>query len=511
MYVSALLGAVGIILLARYAERAASLTVRPPALLGVLLTACGTAYAAALRISPARHAVRLRHIAAGAAAAWLAYVASGVARRLGLPPDADGFRVFWAPCVEELAKALMLAVVWTFGDDRRDRREIVAAAVGVGAGFALRENFTYFGEALGASGIYLEWIVLRALPPVLAHAAFAMISGGAVAQRVLHARALGEASPRFSVLGLVVAVLAHVTFNFVALVITRAAGTYAVEVTALWSAVAIVVAWLLQRRVVALAALDETAVASLVPPIEHPARVVAGVLAIVTVCWLVPSGATRYFAAVLTPVTTGLALAFAVSWRLRVPRVMTAVLLGVLLRPIVHAPELMLTSLSRLIHAHRSLRLPVGLLANVVWLAPIAATTYAVTRTRGRRAALVLALGITAGLVGASLGGALVNSPLRRPGRAAMEATLPLVPFALALGALAGRVAYRSLARLGLACIAVPALALAVSEVERHFRPGWVHALTTATLSLAALAAVMIQVEWQVRREAREGAVAQTS
>jgi hypothetical protein len=498
--VSASLGLFGILLLARFADRAAQLGARSPAVLGVMLTACGISYAAALWISPARESVRWRHIAAGATAGWLAYVASGFAHRIGIAATSDGFRVLWAPCVEELTKAAMFASVWTLADERRGRREIVTTAVGVGAGFALRENFVYFGQALGQGGVYLEWIVLRAFPPVLAHAAFAMIAGGAVATRVVHARVLGQPVPRFSVFGLVVAVLAHVAFNFVALVITKATGSWAVEVSAAWSVVAIGAAWLLRQRVITLAREDEPVVTSMVPALARPGRIAVGVVVGVAALWLVPSPAVRYVAIATTPMAFGLAIALAAGRALGETRVLVPLLVGIFMRPIVHTPELMLGALAAAIRTHRALRVPVGLLANVVWIAPIALVTHAWTRHRSSAHAIVYGLAITGGLAGASVGGVLVLMPAAAPHpvRAMMEASVPTVPVALVFGAIAAWIACSSRGRLAIACVAVPALATAMAEIERHLRPTLTRAVITSVLALAVIAAC---VAWLWQRE----------
>src|SRR5687767_3603954 len=106
--------------LARYGDRP-GLGAAAVALLGVAATACGAAYAIALFVAPAPTALRVRHLAAGAAAAWVAHGLAGAATRMGLGDTTDAFRVLWAPVCEEACKALLLAAIWSRGDDRRDR------------------------------------------------------------------------------------------------------------------------------------------------------------------------------------------------------------------------------------------------------------------------------------------------------------------------------------------------------------------------------------------------------
>ena len=493
-------GLVGVALLARYADRAAQISARSPAVLGVMLAACGIAYAAALWIAPEREAVRPRHIAAGATGGWLAYVASGAAVRLGLASDSDAFRVLWAPCTEELAKAAMFAAVWTLADERRSRTDIVSAAVGVGAGFALRENFVYFGQSLGQGGVYLEWIVLRAFPPVLAHAAFAMIAGGAVATRVVHARVLGEPIPRFSVFGLVVAALAHIAYNFVALVITRTSGTFAVEVSALWSMVAIAAAYLLRRRVIALSAEDQPVVNSIVPSSSRADRVAVGVLVAVALAWIVPANALRFVAGAVSPLAFGLAVTLIAGVVLGERRVILPVIVGIFLRPIVHTPELMLGALASALRGHRAWSIPIAWLGNVVWIAPIALIVHAWTRRDSSRTARVYGLGVISGIAGASVGGVLVNLPrtVPHPIRTMFEASIPTVPLALAFGAGAAWWAWGSRRRLVVACVAVPAIATLVGEIERRIHPGLARAVGTSAI---AMVAVGVMVAWRGRRE----------
>jgi RsiW-degrading membrane proteinase PrsW (M82 family) len=493
-------GALGIALLTRYAERVETLWTRPLAVLGALGAACGVGYAIALLLSPAPWALRVRHLAAGATAAWLALELARSTRRAGLSAASDAFKVLWAPLSEEFCKALLLALIWSRGDDRRDRSELVTAAVGVGVGFAIRENLFYFGQTLGGGTVYFEWVLLRAIPPVLAHAFFGMILGDTIAHGTLQARVASRPMKRVTLLGFAVATVAHVVYNGVALLLGRFGGTYAIEWTALWSLFAIGAALVLRQRVQHAAAADEPVSMSIVPSRDTSGTVVAGLLGTLALLWLLPVSLSRFLAAVLTPLGVAIASAHLVARALRVPRVLTAVLLGIALRPLVRAPELMVATLGAALRTP-SARLPLALLAHGTWLASVALVTWWVTRARGRLAALTFAVGLGAGLVSASLGNTLSVRENPQLVREMVYSTLLHLPRTLALSALVARAAHRSLSRAALGVLVAAALATALDAFVRTVRAPWWSAASVAVASVALLAGITVEA---LRRQQRE-------
>jgi hypothetical protein len=496
-------GALGVALVTLYADRFRELWTRPLALLGVVGATCGVAYGIALMVAPAPHALRVRHLAAGATAAWIAYELAGGARRIGIDGASDAFKVLWAPVTEEVCKSLLLALIWSRGDDHRDRREIVTAAVGVGVGFAIRENFVYFGSAIGQAPVYLEWVLLRAIPPVLAHALFGTILGDTIAHGTIHARVSSLPMRRVTLIGVAVAVVAHVAYNGVALLLAKRGGSYAIELTMLWSLVAAGAAFALRRRVLRAAATDEPVSMSIVPMRDTNGYVVAGVLAMLAALWLLPHPLPRYLAALFTPLAVGTAVAHQLARPLRAPRVLTAVLLGVALRPLVRVPELMVATLAAALRRPGA-RLPLAYLNNVVWLAAVALVTWLVARGRGRLGALALAVGLGAGLVGASVGGILATDDSPHLFRHMVHATLRLLPHTLAFSALAGRIAWRSPTHAALGTLGAAALATALEELVRRVPGPWWSTAMLGTAGVALLAGITYEA---LRRNRLESGV----
>lgn len=492
-------GACGIALLAAFGDRP-RLWALPLALLGVVGACCGVSGAVALLVSPAPYALRVRHLAAGATAAWVALELAGGAQRLGLRDTSSAFRVFWAPCSEELCKALLLAAVWSPSDEQRSRTEIVTAALTVGVGFAAHENFVYFNVAL-EQPLFLEWIVLRAVPPVLAHAAFGMIMGGMIAQRALRSRVLGHAAPRISITGTAAAIIAHALYNGGALLAGRHGGAWTVPLVAAWSLSALLGAVLLRRRVLREAALDEAIVTTMAPTSERFHTPVAVVLAVVTVLWLVPIDASRYVALLFTPIALGLAATHGLALALGARRTLGAVVLGASLRPLVRVPEAMIVVLGRALRGSR-LSLPLSVLGHAAWVGAVVLAVWLFARHRGRRGATVFAAGVSAGLIGTTIGTRLASLRGVSLGRVLLTEITGALPLTIALGALAGRLAQGSGVRALAATVGVASLAAGVGELLRKIRPGPFAA--GALVSLASAALLVAVVAEMQRRSAHE-------
>jgi hypothetical protein len=210
------------------------------------------------------------------------------------------------------------------------------------------------------------------------------------------------------------------------------------------------------------------------------------------VAWAIPSPATRAVAIVFTPVIVAVALAWVCTLPLRPQRFVTAVLLGIALRPVVHAPELLVETLAAVWHRGVVARIVLESLASLAWLAPVVVVTFVVNRTRGRAHALAFAIALTAGLAGASLGGVLASRGVPHPIRAMTLATLATVPRTLLFAAIAVRIGWRSYPRALLGTAVAMITSVALEEATRTAHRSVLGSASLAAGLLVALAAIVL-------------------
>jgi hypothetical protein len=426
------------------ADKLARPWARPAIFLGVLAASIGPALAALVLVAPRRSAIATRHIVAGISAAWACIELAGAARRLGIAADSGLFRAAWAPVVEELCKAIFLAVMFTARDRDGDRRSIVTASVAVGAGFAFRENVVYFASALDGSELPLGWLVLRAVPPVFAHTLFGATFGTILAQAAIHARALELAPPRFSSVALLLATLAHVAYNAIPWAVLTVAPEVTLTFALLWSALALAGTWAISRRVRAMSHEDPSTaarvsiVASSVSErttdhaIDQRAAIASAAL---LALWAVPLALPRYLAVVFSPFALATLAVLALARALGVERAFVWVLFGVSVRPLFAMSEAALSAIPL------AIRHPIGVwiavaLGTALWSLSAAALGRSVAAKRGPSSALVAAAGLAGGLVAASIGGNLAAGVGYAPWRELLGGLLRFLPRTVALSML---------------------------------------------------------------------------
>jgi RsiW-degrading membrane proteinase PrsW (M82 family) len=473
-----------------FAERIDRPWARPLIFLSVLAASLGPALAALLLVAPRRTALRARHFVAGVVAAWACIELAGAARRMGLAADSGAFRAGWAPIAEELSKALVLAAMMTATDRDNDRRAIASAGVAVGAGFAFRENVVYFATAATGEELSLAWLVLRAVPPVFAHTLFGATYGTILAQSAIHARALELPAPRFSLVALVLATLAHVGYNAIPWAVLSVAPAVTVPFAIGWALLALLGTWGISRRVRSMSH-EDPSLASRVSLAVVDARSIDRVAAVLAVAllglWAIPLAVARYLAVVFSPFALGTVVVLALATALRVDRGFVWLLLGVAARPFFSMGEAALSAIPLAYRGPAGSRLA-SLLGSLLWVITAAVLGARVGRARGHRTALVAGAGLAAGMVAASIGGNLAAGALLAPWRVMLGTTLALFPRTVALAA---ALAWISAVRPRLAPIAcVLAALLAVGCDWLTARGRMLAAIPLALLFAAALAAL---------------------
>lgn len=499
---------VSLVVLAALSARIDRAWARPLVYLSVLGASLGPAGIALLSIAPRRSALRLRHFVAGIVAAWACIALAGAARRMGIPADSGGFRALWAPIAEELTKAAMLALMMTSQDRDGDRRAIATAGVAVGAGFAFRENVVYFATAVNGDALPIEWLVLRAFPPVFAHTLFGATYGTILAQSAIHARALELHAPRGSAVALLLATLAHCTYNAVPWAVLSQAPQVAIPFAIGWALLALVATWAISRRVRAMSHDD--------PPLSERVSIVLAsrtsvdraalvFAAVIAMFWVIPLAIPRYLAVVFSPAALGALIVLGLASALRVERAIAWVLLGIAARPLFSMSE---AALSALPLAWRS---PVaGRLASVVgallWALAAVALGRRVGRDRAPSVALVAGAAFAAGLIAASIGGNLAAGVGFAPWRALVGALFLHLPRTLVCAALLAWLgaARRALAPLAAIGVAIAAVALDYAIGRWQFRA----AIPSAIALFAALALLVSIARRAPDERSSDGALA---
>lgn len=466
---------------------------RPIVFLSVLAASLGPAIAALLLVAPRRSAVRMRHFVAGVVAAWACIELAGAARRMGIAPDSGGFRAAWAPVAEELLKALVLAAMMTPSDRDNDRRAIATAGVAVGAGFAFRENVVYFATAATGEALPIEWLVLRAIPPVFAHTLFGATYGTILAQAAINRRALELTAPRLSLVALLLATLAHGVYNAVPWAVLAEVPSIAIPFALGWMSLALVGTWAISKRVRWMSH-DDPPLAARVSiaadrsgAIDHIAAIVSAVL---LAMWALPLAVPRYLAVVFTPFAIGTLAVLSASTALRVDRGFVWLLLGIAARPFFSMSEAALSGIPVALGPAFGGALA-GALGSMLWAFAAVALGARVGATRGARTAVVAGAGLAAGMVAASIGGNLAAAAHVAPWREMIATSVRLVPRTIALSAaLAWLGAVRPKLAFGLAALA-GVLTVALDWVVRVGR--WWGAVPIALGCVALLVGLVLR------------------
>lgn len=430
----AVLGIGGLWLFVQRVDRAWA---RPIVFLSVLAASLGPSIAALLLVAPRRSAVRMRHFVAGVVAAWACIEFAGAARRMGIAADSGAFRAAWAPVTEELLKALVLAAMMTPSDRDDDRRAIATAGVAVGAGFAFRENVVYFATAATGEALPIEWLVLRAIPPVFAHTLFGATYGTILAQAAINRRALELNAPRLSLVALLLATMAHVAYNAIPWAVLAEVPQYAIPFAVGWTLLALGGTWAISRRVRWMSHDDPplsarvSIAADRSGAIDHGAAVLAAVL---LAMWALPLAVPRYLAVVFTPFALGTLALLSVSTALRVDRGFVWLLLGIAARPFFSMSEAALSGIPVVLGPTVGGAIA-GALGSMLWAFAAVALGARVGASRGARTAMVAGVGLAAGLVASSIGGNLAAAAHVAPWREMVATTLRLVPRTIALSA----------------------------------------------------------------------------
>jgi hypothetical protein len=451
---AALTSAAGLFALFALGDRITHPLARACALLGVLAASAGPAILVLRLVAPRAAAIRARHLVAGASAAWLCVELAGFARRVGIPADSWHFRVVWAPLVEELAKALLFSVLATARDRDADRGAIATAGVAVGIGFAFRENVAYFSAALDGAALSLPWLVLRAFPPVFAHAMFGATYGTILAQAAIHARAEGVEPSRFSSVALTFAALAHGVYNGIPWVVLNVAPHVTVPFAVVWSLVALIATASLVARVRAATREDPNLAERVSLPEARVEQALAvrdedrqrRALWVFTLAalglWGIPLAIVRYLAVVFTPLAVGALLALGAARVLGVPRVLPWVALGLTVRPFFAVGEGVLGAL-RVWHGGALGGWLAGVSGALLWIAWALWLGARVGRAHGAPSASLAALASLAGMIGASLGANLANGRGFAPAIAMLATLLAILPRTLLLSGAFGAWAAR--------------------------------------------------------------------
>ncbi len=494
----------GVLALFALSDRIMHPFARAVALLGVAAASAAPAVFVGVLIAPRASSLRVRHIVAGASAAWVCVELAGVARRLGIADESSLFRVAWAPIVEEVAKALAFALLATSRDRDGDRAAIATAGVGVGVGFAFRENVAYFGSALDGGALSLPWLVLRAFPPVFAHALFGATYGTILAQAAIHARAEGTHPSRLSWVALTCAVLAHGVYNGVPWVILAVAPHVTVPFAVGWSIAALLAAVALAARVRAahredLDGRDRVSLLDVSLPNDPPGsdddrqRRALLVLALSALAlWAPPLAIVRYLAVVLTPFSAGALVTLWVARALGVARVLPWLALGLTVRPFFAMAEGILGA--TIGHLGGSLGAPLASLARAgLWVLWSLWLGGRVGRVHGPSNAIVATVGSLAGMIAASLGANLANGQRFAPASAMLAALLSILPRTLLLAGLLGALSAHAHATRRIAGLAGLGAALLVVSSDRVIALGRWPLVAGLALLCAAIARGLLQ------------------
>jgi RsiW-degrading membrane proteinase PrsW (M82 family) len=474
---------------------------RPVLFLSVLAAALGPALAALILVAPRRSALRARHFVAGVVSAWLCIELAGAARRLGIAGDSGLFRALWAPVTEELAKALLLAAMLTPSDCDEDREAIATAGVAVGAGFAFRENVVYFAIALDGNALPLEWLALRAIPPVFAHTLFGATYGTILAQAAIHARALELPTPRGSLVALVVATLAHGLYNAVPWGVISVAPFVAEPLAIAWAMLALVGTWALARRVRSVAKEDppRSARVSVAMPVRRtPIDSIAALVSAATLAlWMIPLALPRYLAVVFTPLAIAMFAVLAVGRALSLERAIVWLLLGIAARPFVAMGEAALTGVNVALRSRSGVTLA-AVAGALLWSATAAILGDRVSKTRGVRWAVLAGAGLAAGMVAASIGGTLAVGTSYAPALEMLGSTMRFLPRTMALSMLVALVSATRGVLSGLAVALFAALAAVGCDAAIARGRAWV--AVPLVVLFVAIAAMVTRVTSRAAR-----------
>lgn len=130
----------------------------------------------------------------------------------------QALQIQFAPLVEELLKAVPLAVVAIIAPNYLRRREIILAAVFAGFGFSFVENFSYLIQQQQLSSLALtQYVITRSVSTTVMHGTATGIIGAAlyyVSEPFLDDFGF---KPLFVLYGYCLAVLLHALFNLVVL------------------------------------------------------------------------------------------------------------------------------------------------------------------------------------------------------------------------------------------------------------------------------------------------------
>ncbi|ATW88095.1 protease prsW family protein [Halohasta litchfieldiae] len=130
----------------------------------------------------------------------------------------QALQIQFAPLVEELLKAVPLAVLVVVAPKYLRRREIVLAAVFAGFGFSLVENFSYLIQQQQLSSFALtQYVITRSVSTTVMHGTATGVIGATV--YYLSGQTLDQFGfkPLFALYSYCLAVLLHALFNIVVL------------------------------------------------------------------------------------------------------------------------------------------------------------------------------------------------------------------------------------------------------------------------------------------------------
>ena len=153
----------------------------------------------------------------GSTAGFLASVINGeLLSMAGITLQA--LQIQFAPLVEELLKAVPLAVLWVVAPSYLKRREIVFAAVFAGFGFSLVENFAYLIQQQQLSSAALtQYVITRSVSTTVMHGTTTGIIGATLYHLSGETFEAFGFKPLFVLYGYCLAVLLHALFNIVVL------------------------------------------------------------------------------------------------------------------------------------------------------------------------------------------------------------------------------------------------------------------------------------------------------
>jgi RsiW-degrading membrane proteinase PrsW (M82 family) len=465
----ATIAVLGVGLLALFSEHLSRPWSRPPLFAGVLLASIGPVIALTYLLAPSRASISLRPAVIGVAAAWLTIELAGAARRLGIAADSGWFRVLWAPVVEECCKALFLAAILTPSDRDRSRNALVTYGVLVGAGFAFRENVVYFATALDGTPLTFQWLLLRAIPPACAHMFFGATYATIFAQAVIHERALERPAPSWSVVALVLSVLAHVTYNGVPWMIGAAVPDAIYPFVGGWSLVALVATLGLRLRVLNMSFDDPDPPAESLPIVTRSNLVVTCVSLALLALWLVPLAIPRYLAVVLAPFAIGCLLTALLERTTRFTPYLLWLLWGIAARPFFSMGEAALSALPA--WSSRPMALFAASWAgSALWCFASVFAGRWVSRHHSRSLVPLAVAAMTGGMLAANIGGNLAAGSHFAPWRELVSNLLRFFPRTVTL---ATGIALLSVRRLSLGLVAAaiaPVLVVLLDKLLLRFR-----------------------------------------